>query len=47
MTDTRDDTATPEDDDAQGLACVLVFNANDPGGAGGLTGAGYLAAPRR
>ena len=38
MTDTRDDTATPEDDDAQGLACVLVFNANDPSGAGGLTG---------
>ena len=38
MTDTRDDTAPPEDDDAQGLACVLVFNANDPSGAGGLTG---------
>ena len=38
MTDTRDETSTPEDDDAQGLACVLVFNANDPSGAGGLTG---------
>ena len=40
MTDTRHDTPTPDasESDAQGLACVLVFNANDPSGAGGLTG---------
>ena len=40
MTDTPDDTPSPDasEGDAQGLACVLVFNANDPSGAGGLTG---------
>ena len=40
MTDTRHDTPAPDasESDAQGLACVLVFNANDPSGAGGLTG---------
>jgi len=40
MTDTPADTPSPDasDSDAQGLACVLVFNANDPSGAGGLTG---------
>lgn len=40
MTDTREDTPQPDngDPEAQGLACVLVFNANDPSGAGGLTG---------
>ncbi len=40
MTDSHNDKPSPEDseDDAQGLACVLVFNANDPSGAGGLTG---------
>ena len=40
MTDTPDDTTSPDDSpsDAQGLACVLVFNANDPSGAGGLSG---------
>ena len=39
MTDTRDDHPSPEDDtESQGLACVLVFNANDPSGAGGITG---------
>lgn len=40
MTDTRDDTPSPDasESEAQGLACVLVFNANDPSGAGGLTG---------
>ena len=42
MTDTRDDTpdtaADNAESDAQGLACVLAFNANDPSGAGGLTG---------
>jgi len=40
MTDTHNDQPTPDDseDDGQGLACVLVFNANDPSGAGGLTG---------
>lgn len=34
------DDATPEsaESESQGLACVLVFNANDPSGAGGLTG---------
>ena len=38
MTDSANDSTTPDDNDAQGLACVLVFNANDPSGAGGLTG---------
>lgn len=38
MTDSANDPTTPDDNDAQGLACVLVFNANDPSGAGGLTG---------
>ncbi len=40
MTDTREDPPQPDsaDPEAQGLACVLVFNANDPSGAGGLTG---------
>ena len=42
MTDTRPDTADPEspadEGEAQGLACVLCFNANDPSGAGGLSG---------
>ena len=40
MTDSRDDTPHPDasESEAQGLACVLVFNANDPSGAGGLTG---------
>ncbi len=40
MTDTHDDTPSPDanEGDSQGLACVLVFNANDPSGAGGLTG---------
>ena len=38
MTDTRDDTPAPDETDSQGLACVLVFNANDPSGAGGLSG---------
>lgn len=39
MTDTRDDHPSPEDEtESQGLACVLVFNANDPSGAGGITG---------
>jgi len=37
MTDSANDSTTPDDNDAQGLACVLVFNANDPSGAGGLT----------
>ena len=40
MTDTQDDT--PADDaagsDSAGLACVLDFNANDPSGAGGVSG---------
>jgi hydroxymethylpyrimidine/phosphomethylpyrimidine kinase len=40
MTDTQDDTppTEPHESESQGLACVLVFNANDPSGAGGLTG---------
>ena len=40
MTDTQDDTppTEPRESESQGLACVLVFNANDPSGAGGLTG---------
>ena len=41
MTDTRDETSASDDtpDSAsEGLACVLAFNANDPSGAGGLTG---------
>jgi hydroxymethylpyrimidine/phosphomethylpyrimidine kinase len=40
MTDSHDETTTTDDrdSDSQGLACVLVFNANDPSGAGGLTG---------
>ena len=38
MTDTDDDTPAPDDSEAGGMACVLVFNANDPSGAGGLTG---------
>ena len=42
MTDTRPDPADPEspadEGEAQGLACVLCFNANDPSGAGGLSG---------
>jgi hydroxymethylpyrimidine/phosphomethylpyrimidine kinase len=40
MTDTREDTppSDPPDPETQGMACVLVFNANDPSGAGGLTG---------
>ena len=40
MTDTHQDTPSSDasESDAQGLACVLVFNANDPSGAGGLTG---------
>ncbi len=40
MTDTQDDTppTEPQESESQGLACVLVFNANDPSGAGGLTG---------
>ena len=41
MTDPRDDTseaADTSDSESAGLACVLVFNANDPSGAGGLTG---------
>lgn len=38
MTDTRDDIPPPEDEESRGLACVLVFNANDPSGAGGLSG---------
>ena len=38
MTDTHDDTPAPDDSESQGMACVLVFNANDPSGAGGLTG---------
>ena len=40
MTDTHDETPSPDasEGDSQGLACVLVFNANDPSGAGGLTG---------
>ena len=42
MTDTRPETADPEspadEGEAQGLACVLCFNANDPSGAGGLSG---------
>ncbi|RYF30039.1 MAG: hydroxymethylpyrimidine/phosphomethylpyrimidine kinase, partial [Comamonadaceae bacterium] len=29
------ETAIPEDDDAS-PACVMVFNASDPSGAGGL-----------
>jgi hydroxymethylpyrimidine/phosphomethylpyrimidine kinase len=29
---------TPQDEDNAGLACVLAFNANDPSGAGGLSG---------
>jgi hydroxymethylpyrimidine/phosphomethylpyrimidine kinase len=34
------DDAPPQsgESEPQGLACVLVFNANDPSGAGGLTG---------
>ncbi len=31
-------TADDHDSESQGLACVLAFNANDPSGAGGLTG---------
>ncbi len=31
-----EDLATPSDEDAESPACVLVFNANDPSGAGGL-----------
>ncbi len=31
------DAETPEDDAEAGPACVLVFNANDPSGAGGLS----------
>ncbi len=40
MTDTPHDTPEPEDADHEvaGLACVLAFNANDPSGAGGLSG---------
>ena len=40
MTDSHHDTPSPDDteSDDPGLACVLVFNANDPSGAGGLTG---------
>ena len=40
MNDTPDSSTPTEDSDPQdsGLACVLVFNANDPSGAGGLTG---------
>ena len=40
MTDTHQQTPSPDasESEAQGLACVLVFNANDPSGAGGLTG---------
>ena len=42
MTDTRPETAdteSPADEgESQGLACVLCFNANDPSGAGGLSG---------
>ena len=40
MTDTPHDTPTSDasESDGQGLACVLAFNANDPSGAGGLTG---------
>ena len=40
MTDSHHDTPSPDDteSDDTGLACVLVFNANDPSGAGGLTG---------
>lgn len=40
MTDTQDDTPAPDtrESDTPGLACVLDFNANDPSGAGGLTG---------
>ena len=42
MTDQLPDTADPEsptdEDPATGLACVLCFNANDPSGAGGLSG---------
>lgn len=39
MTD-HDDTPSPDasDSESAGLACVLVFNANDPSGAGGLPG---------
>ena len=42
MTDKRPETADPEspadEGEVQGLACVLCFNANDPSGAGGLSG---------
>jgi len=40
MTDAPQDTTAADDRDSesQGLACVLAFNANDPSGAGGLTG---------
>jgi hydroxymethylpyrimidine/phosphomethylpyrimidine kinase len=42
MTDNLPDTAdteSPADEgEMQGLACVLCFNANDPSGAGGLSG---------
>lgn len=40
MIDTHQQTPSPDasESEAQGLACVLVFNANDPSGAGGLTG---------
>ena len=31
-----DDIADEQEDDGAGPACVLVFNANDPSGAGGL-----------
>lgn len=42
MTDKLPETADPEspadEGESQGLACVLCFNANDPSGAGGLSG---------
>ncbi len=38
MTDDCATETTPEDGESQGLACVLAFNANDPSGAGGLSG---------
>jgi hydroxymethylpyrimidine/phosphomethylpyrimidine kinase len=40
MTDTQDNTPAEDirEDDSPGLACVLDFNANDPSGAGGVSG---------
>ena len=42
MTDIHPEIADPEspadEGESQGLACVLCFNANDPSGAGGLSG---------